>query len=49
MAATAPPYAQPESIRGEQCTRGAFSRADDGGRQRGVVADVAKLSVGREK
>jgi conjugative relaxase-like TrwC/TraI family protein len=42
-------YAQPEIIRGEQCTRGAFARANEGGRQRRVVADIAKLSVGREE
>jgi conjugative relaxase-like TrwC/TraI family protein len=42
-------YARPEIIRGEQCTTGAFARANEGGRQRRVVADIAKLSVGREE
>jgi conjugative relaxase-like TrwC/TraI family protein len=41
-------YARPEIVRGEQCTTGAFARANEGGRQREVVADIAKLSVGRE-
>jgi conjugative relaxase-like TrwC/TraI family protein len=41
-------YAQPEIIRGEQCTKGAFARANDGGEGAAVVADIAKLSVGRE-
>jgi conjugative relaxase-like TrwC/TraI family protein len=43
-------YARPAIIRGEQCTRGAFARANDGGEgSGGVVADIAKLSVGREE
>jgi hypothetical protein len=34
----------------EQCTTGAFARANDGGEgKRRVVADIAKLSVGREE
>jgi conjugative relaxase-like TrwC/TraI family protein len=42
-------YARPEIIRGEQCTTGAFGRANEGEEAGvGVVADVAKLSVGRE-
>jgi hypothetical protein len=28
MAATAPPYARPEIVRGEQCTKGAFALID---------------------
>src|SRR5215211_5879981 len=36
-------------FRGEQCTTGAFARASGGGEgSGGVVADIAKLSVGRE-
>jgi conjugative relaxase-like TrwC/TraI family protein len=35
-------------FRGEQCTTGAFARANEGGRQQRVVADIAKLSMGRE-
>src|SRR4029453_17243770 len=43
-------YARPEIIRGEQCTTGAFACANDGGEgSGGVVADIAKLSVGREE
>jgi hypothetical protein len=44
-------YARPQnSFRGEQCTRGAFARANGGGEgSGGVVADIAKLSVGREE
>jgi hypothetical protein len=43
-------YARPEIIRGEQCTTGAFARANEGGGgSGGVVADIAKLSVGREE
>ena len=40
----------PETFfRGEQCTKGAFARANEGGEGSGaVVADIAKLSVGRE-
>jgi hypothetical protein len=42
-------YARPEIIRGERCTTGAFARANDGEEAAvGVVADIAKLSVGRE-
>jgi hypothetical protein len=40
-------YARPEIIRGEQCTRGALS-APTTAREERVVADIAKLSVGRE-
>src|SRR4029453_7074177 len=41
--------ARPEIIRGEQCTTGAFARANGGGEgSGGVVADIAKLSVGQE-
>src|SRR5215211_4054898 len=37
-------------FRGEQCTRGAFARANEGEEGAvGVVADIAKLSVGREE
>jgi conjugative relaxase-like TrwC/TraI family protein len=35
-------------FRGEQCTTGAFARANECGRQRRVVADIAKLTIGRE-
>ena len=39
----------PNHFRGEQCTRGAFARANDRREgSGGVVADIAKLSVGRE-
>ena len=42
-------YARPEIVRGEQCTTGAFARANqDEEGSSGVVADIAKLSVGRE-
>jgi conjugative relaxase-like TrwC/TraI family protein len=42
-------YARPEIIRGQQCTRGAFARANEGREgSGGVVADVAKLTAGRE-
>src|SRR4029453_5921717 len=41
-------YAQPEIIRGEQCTRGALLAPTKARRQRGGGADIAKLSVGRE-
>ena len=36
-------------FRGEQCTTGAFAGASEGGGSGGVVADIAKLSVGREE
>src|SRR5215216_6057565 len=40
----------PQTIfRGEQCTKGAFARANKGEGSGGVVADIAKLSVGREE
>jgi conjugative relaxase-like TrwC/TraI family protein len=43
-------YARPETIGGQQCTRGAFARANGGEEgSGGVVADIAKLSVGREE
>src|SRR5215218_9662138 len=42
-------YARPEIVRGEQCTNGAFARANNGEEgSGGMVADIAKLSVGRE-
>ena len=42
-------YARPEIVQGQQCTRGAFARASGGEEgSGGVVADIAKLSVGRE-
>src|SRR5215204_5301525 len=41
-------YARPEIIRGEQCTRGALLAPTVAGGTSGVVADIAKLSVGRE-
>jgi conjugative relaxase-like TrwC/TraI family protein len=42
-------YARPEIIGGEQCTRGALLAPTKAGRGAvGVVADIAKLSVGRE-
>jgi TrwC relaxase len=41
-------YARPVIVRGEQCTRGAFTLANGGEGSGGVVADIAKLSVGRE-
>jgi conjugative relaxase-like TrwC/TraI family protein len=46
-----PAYSHLQTIfRGEQCTTGAFARADDGEEgSGGVVADIAKLSVGREE
>jgi hypothetical protein len=49
MNCSLPSYPRPEIVRGEQCTKGAFARADDGGRSGRVVADVAKLAVGREE
>jgi conjugative relaxase-like TrwC/TraI family protein len=42
-------YARPEIVRGEQCTRGAFALATKARRTGRVVADIAKLSVGREE
>ena len=43
-------YARPAIIGGEQCTKGAFARANEGGEgSGGVVADIAKLSTGREE
>jgi conjugative relaxase-like TrwC/TraI family protein len=43
-------YARPEIIGGEQCTTGAFARANGGEEGAvGVVADIAKLSIGREE
>jgi conjugative relaxase-like TrwC/TraI family protein len=43
-------YARPEIVRGEQCTTGACAHANDGEEgSGGVVADIAKLSVGREE
>jgi conjugative relaxase-like TrwC/TraI family protein len=43
-------YARPVIVRGEQCTKGAFAHANDGEEGTGgVVADIAKLSVGREE
>jgi hypothetical protein len=41
-------YARPEILRGEQCTTGAFVRAPRREGAARVVADIAKLSVGRE-
>jgi conjugative relaxase-like TrwC/TraI family protein len=42
-------HARPEIVRGQQCTRGAFAGASGGEEgSGGVVADIAKLSVGRE-
>src|SRR5829696_8376358 len=50
MAVSLPLYPRPESFRGQQCTRGAFAAANDGEEgSGGVVADIAKLSVGREE
>jgi conjugative relaxase-like TrwC/TraI family protein len=43
-----PPYPRPESIRGQQCTTGALLAPTAARRQQQVVADVAKLAVGRE-
>ena len=45
-----PAYSHLQTIfRGEQCTRGAFALPNDGGEGSGeVVADIAKLTVGRE-
>ena len=43
-------YTRPVIVRGEQCTTGAFARANDRREgSGGVVADIAKLSVGREE
>src|SRR5512133_1900082 len=43
-------YARPVIVRGEQCTKGAFARANEGEEgSGGVVADIAKLTVGREE
>src|SRR5512132_2666009 len=43
-------YARPVIVRGEQCTTGAFARANEGEEgSGGVVADITKLSVGREE
>jgi conjugative relaxase-like TrwC/TraI family protein len=41
-------YARPEIVRGEQCTRGALLAPTTAGGRSRVVADIAKLSVGRE-
>ena len=41
-------YSRPEIVRGEQCTTGALLAPTAARRQRRVVADVAKLAVGRE-
>src|SRR5512133_102789 len=41
-------YARPEIIQGERCTTGALLAPTTARRQRRVVADIAKLSVGRE-
>src|SRR5919204_6135808 len=41
-------YARPAIVRGEQCTRGAFLPLQDAGGCGRVVADLAKLAVGRE-
>jgi conjugative relaxase-like TrwC/TraI family protein len=42
-------YSRPEIIGGEQCTRGALLAPAEAGGAAGVVADIAKLSVGREE
>jgi conjugative relaxase-like TrwC/TraI family protein len=42
-------YSRPEIVRGKQCTKGAFARPAKAGGSGGVVADIAKLSVGREE
>src|SRR5512132_1119291 len=42
-------YARPEIVQGEQCTRGALLASTKAGGAAGVVADIAKLSVGREE
>jgi conjugative relaxase-like TrwC/TraI family protein len=42
-------YARPEIIRGEQCTTGALLAPTKARRSGRVVADIAKLSVGREE
>jgi hypothetical protein len=49
MKATVAFYARPEIVRGEQCTQGALLAPAKAGGSGGVVADVAKLSVGQEK
>jgi conjugative relaxase-like TrwC/TraI family protein len=41
-------YARPEIVRGEESTRGALLAPTTAGGKRRVVADIAKLSVGRE-
>jgi hypothetical protein len=49
LTGTGPPYPRPVIVRGEHCTTGAFARANAGEEgSGGVVADIAKLSVGRE-
>jgi conjugative relaxase-like TrwC/TraI family protein len=43
-------YSRPVIVRGEQCTTGCVAGANEGGEgSAGVVADIAKLSVGREE
>jgi hypothetical protein len=42
-------YARPEIVRGEQCTTGALLAPTTARRAARVVADIAKLSVGREE
>src|SRR5215213_7829670 len=49
MAAPVAFYARPVIVRGEQCTRGALLAPTKAGRERRVVADIAKLSIGREE
>jgi conjugative relaxase-like TrwC/TraI family protein len=41
-------YARPAIVRGQQCTKGALLPPTTAGGSVGVVADIAKLSVGRE-
>ena len=41
-------YARPEIVGGEQCTSGALLAPTKAGGERRVLADIAKLTVGRE-
>jgi conjugative relaxase-like TrwC/TraI family protein len=49
MTASKPLYSRPDIVRGQQCTRGALLTPTAARRQRQVVADVAKLAMGREE
>jgi conjugative relaxase-like TrwC/TraI family protein len=49
MPATTPPYARPDILRGQQCTTGALLAPTKARKRQRVVADIAKLTVGREE